>query len=81
MYEKRDSVAYSTYGGVNRDQFTWKIYPSELKKNSLNLYELEFNMTDVKLLGSDINPVESINRFQVRLNNSLIHSDSYYNCT
>lgn len=55
MFEVKDGQSYSLFNDINEDPFTWKEYPlmDNLVYNSHNMMEIQLNVSDVVLLGSD----------------------------
>ena len=55
MFEIKDGQEYNNYGGINKDPFTWKIYPvneNNLVMNKHGMLEVQVNLTETVLKGS-----------------------------
>jgi len=55
MFELKDGKSYDVYKNINRDPFTWKKYSlkDSLKNNQHDMLELQLNISDTELMGSD----------------------------
>ena len=66
MFEVRQNGSYKTYNGINKDEFSWKIYNKTLRLNDHDVIELVFDLSDVNLQGTEnfvSQMMEVINRF------------------
>ena len=67
---------YEVYNStVNPSLYDWKKYDANIQFNSQNLLEKRFDLSDITLLGTEDSMesmTEVINRFQIRVNRSLI---------
>jgi len=52
MFEEQVGAQFYTYGGVNRDTFSWKKYPHEIRTNKHNLKEFVVSLEDAVLRGT-----------------------------
>jgi len=75
MFEAKDNGTYQMYYNINKDEFTWKKYSHNIRKNNHENLEMVVDLTDVNLQGTKDAPYpmkEVINRFQVRIDDKLI---------
>jgi len=83
MFETKENGTYVVYNNINENSFDWKIYNSSLDRNPHELLEVKLDLKDVTLLGTEDftkRMTEVINRFQVRVNETLIKFDAYQYC-
>ena len=83
MYETVSNGTVSTRSETNKDSYTWKHYPTQLRQNTHGLPELTFNLTDVVLKGSadSTTAIEYYtNRLQVRKNQTFLPLQAFNSC-
>lgn len=83
MYEVRSEEGYQTYGDINQDVLTWKVYNKHLKGIDDRSFEIRFNLSDVTLHGTSDSVVpirEIVNRLQVVTDQKLIEHDAFVDC-
>jgi hypothetical protein len=85
MFLLKDGYKYTTYNGVNKNLFDWKIYKSfnNLTPNEHNLFELKFDLSDATLQGTpnhkELMPYV-IPTYQVRIDIYQMCIDFYNEC-
>ena len=85
MFEYKQGNKYLPYDKkVNPDIYTWRIYnDTQLVENHHQLLELQFNLTDATLQGTEDHierMTEVISRYQIRINRELMEADAYAKC-
>jgi hypothetical protein len=72
MFELKSDSVYETWNDINANIYDWKKYDNVvLRKNSHDLQELVFDLSDATLKGTGDHldkMTEVVSRFQIRLN-------------
>ena len=85
MFQKRSGQSYATYNNINLNSIDYKYYDLEkaLITNEHDVLELQFNLTDVALLGSEESfkkTEEVINTLRVTFDKEALEEHSLVQC-
>ena len=80
MFESKNGSQYTVANNLTQSIFEWKEYSQIINYNQHGFLELQMNLSDVDLQGTEnfnLPMIQTINRFQIRLNQTKIELDSY----
>ena len=84
MYENKKGNTYEPYDRkINPNSTTWRSYETEVRKNNFGLTEVNLNLSDAVMKGTDDsnNYMEQVTtRLQLRFNSKLAQINSYKSC-
>jgi hypothetical protein len=83
LYFTREGQSYEIYNNLNLDPTSHKMYNNSLRNNPHNMMELQFNLNDSTLLGSENSfnaTKEILNNFQLRFDKFKLSVDAYVKC-
>ena len=75
MFETKNGSQYTVANNLTQNIFEWKEYNQIINYNKHGFLELQMNLSDVDLQGTEnfnLPMIQTINRFQIRLNQTKI---------
>ena len=75
MFETKNGSQYTVANNLTQNIFEWKEYNQIINYNQHGFLELQMNLSDVDLQGTEnfnLPMIQTINRFQIRLNQTKI---------
>ena len=75
MFESKNGSQYTVANNLTQNIFEWKEYNQIINYNKHGFLELQMNLSDVDLQGTEnfnLPMIQTINRFQIRLNQTKI---------
>ena len=75
MFESKNGSQYTVANNLTQSIFEWKEYNQIINYNQHGFFELQMNLSDVDLQGTEnfnLPMIQTINRFQIRLNQTKI---------
>ena len=75
MFESKNGSQYTVANNLTQSIFEWKEYSQIINYNQHGFLELQMNLSDVDLQGTEnfnLPMIQTINRFQIRLNQTKI---------